>query len=131
MFEQDAWGRNQLHWAALNGDLDDVKDLVGRGMSMHVEDNDGLSAFRLAIRGNNRPVVDFLLSRGARVTPECIQDAEKKKFFELVDHLRLVLTVQLTEPYPVFLVPQPHRVAVVRGVFDESQILAAQPVYRK
>ena len=53
-------GDGALHKAAVDGDLETVKELVGAGADVNATTNNGWTVLRTAIEGGNTAVVDYL-----------------------------------------------------------------------
>lgn len=63
---QNAQGSTPLHWAALNGQLAVVKQLVGAGADMWAKNEAGHLAMFEAERADKGDVVQFLLEAGGK-----------------------------------------------------------------
>ncbi|VDD82598.1 unnamed protein product [Mesocestoides corti] len=63
----------QFHAACSNSELDEVKDLLSKGVDINVANADGLTVLHQACIDNNYEVAQFLLSNGANVN---VQDNE-------------------------------------------------------
>ena len=64
----DWFEREQLHFAADEGDFDKVKELVGEGYDLNAFDEDlSLTPLHYAAKGEHFEIVKFLLSVGADV----------------------------------------------------------------
>jgi hypothetical protein len=61
----DRFGRNELWWAANEGDLDTVRDLLSRGLDPNVTDLDGEAPLHAAARWDHAEIVAELLAHGA------------------------------------------------------------------
>jgi ankyrin repeat protein len=92
MNEKDHWGRTRLHWAVLNGDLIEVKQLARIKNSIDLEDLDGLTPLRLAIRNNELAIVVHLVGQGAKINKSDFAEADAllsryphvfKRFFQI------------------------------------------------
>ncbi|WP_353275377.1 ankyrin repeat domain-containing protein [Wolbachia endosymbiont (group A) of Pipizella viduata] len=61
----DNSGNTPLHWAALNGEKDVVKALLGEGANVDAKDNRGWNPLHLAAENYHLEVMGILLSNGA------------------------------------------------------------------
>src|SRR5689334_15411565 len=63
----DAEANANLIKASMSGNMDEVKDLVGKGADVNAATEKGLSPLMLAALKGNLPVVTFLVQKGAKV----------------------------------------------------------------
>ena len=63
----DGEGRNELHWAAYNGNVDKIQQLVCEGVAVDVADHKGKTALILAAYNGHVDVIHQLLNAGANV----------------------------------------------------------------
>ena len=63
----DEYGRNDLHYAANEGDLEKVRSLIDGGLDINAVDDDGFTALHFAVQGNQKEIVRTLLDYGATV----------------------------------------------------------------
>ena len=63
----DSMERSRLHSAAEDGDLEEVKRLVGSGYSVHAYDELSFTPLHYAVRGEHYKLAVFLLEAGANV----------------------------------------------------------------
>ena len=68
MSPQDDWfEREQLHFAAANGDIDRMKTLIAAGSDVNAFDELGFTALHYAAKSERLEAIAFLLSAGANV----------------------------------------------------------------
>ena len=65
----DRAGRTPLHYAALSGDLDDVRGHLGDGADPDAADAQGFTALHFAAQGYHPGVAAALLDAGASIDP--------------------------------------------------------------
>jgi ankyrin repeat protein len=65
----DAYGRNPLHYAALEGNVNQVRQLLATGSNPNAADDDGWSPLHVAAQSGATEVVRILLEMGATVDP--------------------------------------------------------------
>ena len=63
----DEYGRNDLHYAALENHPRKVQRLIDKGADVDFLDDNGFSALHFAVQENNKEVVKILLDSGAIV----------------------------------------------------------------
>jgi ankyrin repeat protein len=63
----DEYGRNELHYAALENQLKKVRRLIAKGADVNALDDNGFSALHFAVQENNKEIVRILLDGGAIV----------------------------------------------------------------
>jgi len=63
----DAYGRSELHYAALDGSLDAVRWLVEGGMDVSAPDNNAWTPLHFASQSGQLAVARYLISAGAQV----------------------------------------------------------------
>jgi ankyrin repeat protein len=63
----DEYGRNDLHYAALDNRPKYVRRLIKKGVDVNVVDDNGFSALHFAVQENNKEIVSILLDSGATV----------------------------------------------------------------
>ena len=63
----DEYGRNDLHYAALENKPKYVRRLIKKGVDINTLDDNGFSALHFAVQENNKEIVKILLESGARV----------------------------------------------------------------
>jgi uncharacterized protein len=61
----DEYGRSPLHYAALRGNLAEVKQLISEGAQIDMQDDNGITALHFAVQDQRIDVVEFLLSLNA------------------------------------------------------------------
>ena len=61
----DEYGRSPLLYAALNGNLEEVKTLIANGADIDMQDDGGMAALQFAVQEKRQPVIEFLLSLNA------------------------------------------------------------------
>ena len=61
----DKFGRTAVWWAARNGDIDKLKDLISSGVDVNIADIDGDSPLHTALKWGHGPVTELLLANGA------------------------------------------------------------------
>jgi uncharacterized protein len=61
----DEYGRTPLHYAASDGDLAKVKELLAKDLSPDAQDDNGWTALHFAAQGRHVEVVRQLVARGA------------------------------------------------------------------
>lgn len=74
---RDSLGQTPLHWACLNGHLNTVKMLLGRGADKNVRSRKNLNSLDLAISAGRTEVVKFLLEVGVDMTDRILSAASK------------------------------------------------------
>lgn len=62
----EAYGKNAIAFAAKQGDLRVVKELVKQGQDVNMQDSSGVSVLDIAMEKNQKLVVDYLKSQGAK-----------------------------------------------------------------
>ncbi|GAA1559321.1 ankyrin repeat domain-containing protein [Kribbella lupini] len=67
--DPDRLGRTALHYAALDGPVDQVRDLVASGANVAATDKQGFTPLHLACQQYRADVVEVLLDAGAPVDP--------------------------------------------------------------
>ena len=63
----DEYGRNNLHYAASEGDLEKVRSLIDGGLDVNAVDDDGFTALHFAVLKNQKDIVRLLLDHDATV----------------------------------------------------------------
>ena len=63
----DEYGRTDLHYAALENNIDKVRLLINSDADTNAIDDDGFSALHYAVQENHKEVVKMLLENGAIV----------------------------------------------------------------
>jgi len=63
----DRMGRTPLHYAAAEGNLQDVTRILLDGADVNAKDDDGRSPLHFATQANSAPVAQLLLSAGAEI----------------------------------------------------------------
>lgn len=66
MTQHDEWGRTSLHYAARDGDLDEIGRLLP-GEDVNAHDIEGWTPLHFAARYGHNEAVSLLLNRGAEV----------------------------------------------------------------
>jgi|SRR6476620_10772763 len=66
----DRAGRSALHYAALDGDLDEVARLIADGFDVGLPDKAGFTPLHFAAQGRHAGVAEALLAAGAPVDPQ-------------------------------------------------------------
>lgn len=66
-YDNDWLEKQQLHFAAMDGDLPKVKELITSGYSINVFDEIGKTPLHYAVKNNHMEVADFLIKSGADV----------------------------------------------------------------
>ena len=61
----DEYGRSPLHYAALHGNLDEVKSLIANGADINMQDDGGMTPLQFAVQEKRQLVITFLLSLNA------------------------------------------------------------------
>lgn len=61
----DEYGRTPLHYAALNGDIERVHQLLRSGANSNSQDDDGWTPLHFASQECHKPIVEALLQGGA------------------------------------------------------------------
>lgn len=61
----DEYGRSPLHYAALYGNLDEVKALIANGADINMQDDGGMTPLQFAVQEKRELVIKFLLSLNA------------------------------------------------------------------
>ncbi len=59
-----------LCWAAYQGDLNEIRRLVAKGVDLNGEDYDGRTCLHLAAAEGKVDVVRFLLAKKVNITPQ-------------------------------------------------------------
>ena len=59
-----------LCWAAYQGDLDEIRRLVARGVDLNEYDYDGRTCLHLAAAEGKQDIVRFLLAKNVYLTPK-------------------------------------------------------------
>lgn len=54
-------GMTAIHYAAFNGDLQLLRELVAYGADIHIKNDTGMSALQFAAQGNQAAVITYLL----------------------------------------------------------------------
>jgi ankyrin repeat protein len=65
--EHDEFGRTAIHYAAANGDVDEVARLLAAGADPGEADNVGFTPLHFAAQEQHPPVIGLLLAAGADV----------------------------------------------------------------
>jgi glutaminase len=87
----DAMG---LCWAAYQGDLNEIRRLVARGVDLNEKDYDGRTCLHLAAAEGRMDVVKFLLAKNVYLTPNDrwqhtpIDEAKRSGHTEMVSLLQ-------------------------------------------
>jgi ankyrin repeat protein len=63
----DRLNRTPLHYAAAEGDVDQVKDLLGAGSEVNVPDAQGWTPLHFAAQASSAAVAELLIQAGAEV----------------------------------------------------------------
>ena len=61
----DEYGRSPLHYAALHGNLDEVKSLIANGADINMQDDGGMAPLQFAVQEKRQLVIEHLLSLNA------------------------------------------------------------------
>ena len=61
----DEYGRSPLHYAALHGNLDEVKSLIANGADINMQDDGGMAPLQFAVQEKRQSVIEHLLSLNA------------------------------------------------------------------
>ena len=61
----DEYGRSPLHYAALHGNLDEVKSLIANGAGINMQDDGGMTPLQFAVQEKRQLVIELLLSLNA------------------------------------------------------------------
>jgi uncharacterized protein len=61
----DEYGRSPLHYAALHGNLDEVKTFITNGADINMQDDSGMTPLQFAVQEKCQSVIVFLLSLNA------------------------------------------------------------------
>jgi ankyrin repeat protein len=75
MYASNADGKTPLHYAAISGNVDRIKNLIDSGNKVNIKDNDHKSALYYAALNNHADVVKWLVEQGAS-----FEDIEIKGF---------------------------------------------------
>jgi ankyrin repeat protein len=66
----DGFGRDQLHYAALNDDVESAATLLARGANQDARDREGLTPLHFAAQQGSIRTARLLLDHGASVDPQ-------------------------------------------------------------
>lgn len=61
----DEYGRSPLHYAALHGNLEEVKTLIANGADINMQDDGGMTPLQFAMQEKRQLIIEFLLSLNA------------------------------------------------------------------
>lgn len=92
----DRYGRTKLHYAALDGDVRKIEELLSEGLNSGATDDDGLTPLHAAVKCWSLPACEALLKAGAPVdaqdangnTPLATAVFESRGRGELIELLR-------------------------------------------
>lgn len=70
-FDEDWMDREQLHFAAQEGDIERIRSLLASGYNVNSFDEIGKAALHYAVQKENIELVKFLLKSGADVNARC------------------------------------------------------------
>ncbi len=62
----DVYGRTELHYAANEGNLEEVRRQIALGSDPNAQDDDGWCALHFAAQFNSAPITEALLQAGAK-----------------------------------------------------------------
>ena len=65
-------GEGSLHVAAERGDMDLFHYLIEQGADLFMKDNKGKTVLDVAISVNNKPLIEFLISKGVEFLPKSV-----------------------------------------------------------
>ena len=63
----DEYGRNELHYAALENKPEQILKHIKKGADINAQDDNGFSTLHFAVQENNREIVKILLDNHAQV----------------------------------------------------------------
>lgn len=89
----DYGGRGPMHWAAMNGNVDCIRDLVTRGADMNLVTKEGKTPMHLAARQGYMEVVRALAEKGADLN---LADSKGKTPMHIAaryEHVEIVRTL--------------------------------------
>jgi len=84
--QTDQFGNTALHYAALNGLVDVIKELIKKEPDLNAVNNDGETPMYMAAKEANWNVVKFLAEQGAKIKYRVlkkVEEAKKQKKLEL------------------------------------------------
>ena len=96
--EPNGWiEREQLHWAAQNGDLEKVRQLIMAGNPVNAFDDLSFTPLHYAVKGEHFEVAKYLLSVGAEVNAHEEEKIGNTPLGEIAEHCSLAMANLLIE----------------------------------
>lgn len=133
-------GGNLLCLAAKRSDLSTMKDLLGHGLNIDAENDEGLTALQISMAGDHDDMVRFLIMNGAKIEKVDPKEWERKKmvhkdFEEMMQKREIGYPIAILKPPNVKqtkIEEQDHMLKWDRrvGVYPRVSVYRGHPLLR-